>query len=411
MSTKNSAKFHFKQKKGKFIWKNCNFKLVFSKSRIQAFDDYAHIDSVNCIMYFYYNVSIYKKITEYNEELDKNEKKWKKVSTVSTYDFPTIEQLQFMLNEMLNKEIKLEDCRKITYYTQDKNHNPIPSGRYGYEYSLESEGFDSDDYYQITRLLICDENNKNNIETFSIYVGASLGTMPFASAGIKYPRLDREDLQALYDCVNGFIKYAIDLHNEKNLKYISNEIDSLKVKNNTLIKYDTENKDVIESLYLVNDNCDIITIENFNTDKMYSVKYNDTKITKITNEYMSVLGGYIEDNCDYKRIENEIDIPYSKIINIFVDVDKEDTKHKLYFNEKEIFEDFLSILDDDMKNEFANNDINFLFDKWKSAIMDRTWMCRNEHNFPKYVEDKGNHENVYYIIKKIVKQLKEEFNN
>ena len=55
--------------------------------------------------------------------------------------------------------------------------------------------------------------------------------------------------------------------------------------------------------------------------------------------------------------------------------------------------------------------IDFLYNKWKEAILNRTWMCRKEHNLPKRVEDKGHHENVYASIRVIIKNIKDILND
>ena len=53
--------------------------------------------------------------------------------------------------------------------------------------------------------------------------------------------------------------------------------------------------------------------------------------------------------------------------------------------------------------------MDYLFEKWDSALIDRTWMCRNEHNLPNRVKNKGHHENVHASTRFIIEELKKEF--
>ena len=65
-------------------------------------------------------------------------------------------------------------------------------------------------------------------------------------------------------------------------------------------------------------------------------------------------------------------------------------------------DDFYAIMSDEEKAEFAETPIDALVEKWFSAVVDRTWIFRDEHEFrnPKKTTKK--------IIKKIKKKCQAE---
>ena len=397
--------FKFYKDGDSFIWENHDLKLVFSNSSFQAHDDFGYTKSIKDIMYLYYNVAIYKDKISYDFD-DEECHSWEKLTEQSVYDFPTIEQLQFILNKMLNEEIKEEDCRKITYYMPSKE-GYIPSGSVGYEFTMESEGFVTEDYYKITRVLKKDKEGKIEDIDYSLFVGTNFGSNPTASVGVNYTKLTEKDLKALYKCVNRFIENAIEEHNKHLFETHKEAIESFSLRSGMLFEI---NNDKILNIYEVGQICDIYMADNDITNKdMHSIEYHNVKIEEIKNDSIIVSGGYKQKEYEIENYEGKEEIPFSRMLDVFSYISENvNTEHRLKFSEEEIISDFYSILDDEAKKEFANKDIDFLFRKWVDAICDRSWMCREEHNFKEYVKDEGNHENVLFIIKNIVHKLKEE---
>lgn len=405
MSNNNKiTNFKFYRKGDEYIWENCDLKLIFSNAHFQTIDDYAYVKNINEIMYLYYNVKLYRNEEKYDEEKDKEFCKWIKVGEVSPYDFPTLLQLKYFLNHLLNEKIEIDECRKITFY-----HEGEPIDRVGYEYIMESEGFETEDHYRITRLLTIDEKGKES-ESFDIYIGISYGYKPTSSYGIDYKDVTRKDLEILLKCINSFIDDAIVNHNEATLERNRKSSKSFKLRNGMLYKYNDEN---IDDIFEIGQSCSLtIASHNIEDENMYSINYNNCIIKEIKENSLIINGGNIEVKYEYKINNKDIEIPFFNILYFTSHLDDDEkTRERLYYGEEKILEDFYSILDKEAINEFKTCDKNFLFKKWGEAICDRSWMCRNEHNFTKYVEDNGYHENVIYIIETIIEKLKEKCSN
>ena len=150
---------------------------------------------------------------------------------------------------------------------------------------------------------------------------------------------------------------------------------------------------------------DVTVIEGDINSKNYrSACYNNCKIVDIKDDSIVVEGGFKEyaRAGDCEHLEEHVEIAINTIAYIFQDMPKE----RLVFDEDEIMNDFISILSDFEIEEFKTADVELLFEKWKSAMIDRTWMCRDEHNLPNRVKNKGNHENVHASTRFIIEELK-----
>lgn len=393
--------FYFKKitcnYKTKYIWQSQDMKLVFSDASFQAFDDCAYVKDVNNILYLYYDVDIYSHSYIYNKN-GKECKNWNKVASVKTYDFPTILQLQSMLNKMLNEEIALEDCRKINYYA----HNEFDS--IGYEYICRTEGFFCDDHYQITRILRKKEGISDNI-SYMFYAGASIDSQGSISSIGMTTYSTEEGMKKLLECVNTFIKDTIDKHNENVREYNKENI-------NTYMKFG-ENRMLCtkkgdEAIFTINEKLNsITTIENdLDSNDFYSEKYKNVQIKSIDEDGIVICNGYLckGDENFIKDIEKNVKISYKKIISVYNEID--DTV--LHYNEMQIIEDFINnILTDFELEEFEKNDLKYLYDKWGNIIIDRYWMFRTEHNFETFIKEKDMEENVHNAIEFILNGIKE----
>ena len=83
---------------------------------------------------------------------------------------------------------------------------------------------------------------------------------------------------------------------------------------------------------------------------------------------------------------------------------------KLKYKENEIAQDFLSILSNEEKEEFKNCSIELLLNKYKEAIIDRTWMCRDEHEFDIDYTTGDRVDKVIAIVESIINIIKKGIN-
>ena len=372
----------------KFGFTNGNIKIEFSDPTIQAHDEYGYVKGPRDIMHYYYNVSGYAK-TEYS-------KKWKEIFSIHTYDFPCILSLKAMLEAFIEKPINRDEYQKLKC---------SDFGTY-YSYNMET-GFLSDDSYSLTHTIFvndCDEEKS----TYSLSVGKGCASYTNVNLiNLTLNHLTRKELCKVYECVKGFIAYTCKVANERIKDYVTKELMSWKISDGKL--YQMNEDCSVKSIFTISDILnDVIVIEgNVNSTNYHSVSYNNCKIVDIKDKSIVIEGGFKEytRSCNYESLESPVEIAINTIAYIFQEMPNE----KLAFSEDEIMKDFISILSDDEIEEFKIADVDFLFTKWKSAIIDRTWMCRNEHNLPKRAEDDGNHANVYASVRVIIENIKNYF--
>ena len=324
--------YKFKRKDNKFVWEGDSMILEYSNPSIQAFTNYSNINSINDIMYYYYTVKLYKKYE--NKKINEIEL----VSEKRTGDFPCIDQLESILNDVLNIELNNNTSQKIKY----KN------GNCEYVYITNTDGFGCDDFYRI-------EKRKYNDNIFyNLYIGCAIDDMiDMDSVGINIFNLKEEDIIELQKCVKEFIKYSIEEYNKelKRDKYY-------RIIHNSIYEYDIHGK-------LTN----IIKKEDF-ADVIYLKDNREL-------EYINVL---IEDIGDNFVVINGSTMDIYNIPDIFRVVQED----RLKYNEIEIAKDLINVLDDFMLNDFKELDKEMLFDEYCELIINRTWMCRDEH---KYIEN------------------------
>ena len=182
----------YKTKKNKFRWEDDSMRLEFSNPSIQPYNEYLKIKDNKDIMHYYYDVKIFKKINNKCELVCKR----------YTYDFPSIFQLQLILNYQLNNKVTKEDGQKIEY----------ESGEVKYRRTLETEDFACDDFYEITRIDSEDDDN-DNCFGYIVYCGTTYDfDGDLNSSGIRTPYVKENDIKELLKCVNEFIQYWMTLH-------------------------------------------------------------------------------------------------------------------------------------------------------------------------------------------------------
>ena len=377
--------FKFKREDDKFIWESPDIKLEFSNPSFQAFNDNINVTSTRQIMYFYYTVKVFRKIyDDWDEEKDEEILKWDLVCERDTHDFPTILQLKEILKYMKDVDTK-EKGQKIEYR----------SGKVSYRLTLETEGFACDDFYELTK--ITDDKGKNS---YIFYMGTTFDSQgDLNSAGIRTPYLNDDDIKELNKCVNSFLRFTINNHNEAINRRNEVSCNDKVIKNNKLYiyEYDDEQKKINEnrilSILLVGDTIDIDVLVRKDKKWIDSKDYNNVKIIEFKND------SFVIDNHGKK-----VEISLNRIGHLFNETpDKE--KEILNLSTDEIYENFKKYLSNEEIDDFKTLSERELLLKYKDVIIDSVWMCRSEHKLFDLEENKGNHENVIANVRYIIKKL------
>lgn len=379
--------FKFKTLKNNvFSWENEFVKVQYSQPYIQASDDYAFIKNSNSILYYYYVVDLYTR---------NDEDKWKKVASIMTHDAPCIQQLQYLLETFIEDKITDKDCQKVNYYSHFIDESII-----GYNYTLTTEGFWCDDYYQIERLKKV-RKVKGEEETsveYNLFVGLSPREGSCVNNGIKVLNLEKEDLQALLNCVNAFIQYSIDVHNETRRNENKQWTTYMQVVGDKAFKVKDNH---IEDMFVKDTTCSITRlIGNLNEDNFASQEYENCHICDIRNNKIIIDTGYYYENQKVVIIKEKVEIPVNEIIYMSEDVPDK----RINYSFDEIVDDWISILNDEEKKEFVNKSIEELNEKWNDAIIDRSWMCRTEHTYFAF-DDYDGYNHTLENVKKVAKQV------
>ncbi len=375
---KKTNTYLYKREKNNFVWTNDIFKIEYTDPSIETHSEVLKISKESQIMYFYYTFNTYKK---------SGNGRWKKLETQMAYDFPGIFALKEVLNYMVNTLDIVKDGQKLH----------LDDGSINYTYKIDTNGFVSEDYYEVTK-----EYNSTTKKTFyHIFFGTSVckyqGDVNFT--GLRIANITEKEIKELMDCTNAFISFAIDDYNAQQQEHIQLENSCRKEIEGKIyeyqIDYETPNKgklkDLYESIYCVGDEVEIdyVTVKNKEFEKE-EIKGIISKINPKTVE--------IEIKTKTKSETKEIDI--DSILYICVEMKEE----KLLFGKKEIIEDFKSIMTKTDEDFFKNNDVKNIFEKYKEAIADRTWMYRNEHPYIK--SEKSNIEEALKVIKEVIRTIK-----
>ena len=403
--------FHFYIHNNKHILKGQNLKIVLSKPSITAFDDYSKIEKNNKnngIMYYYYIIAVYQKKHCYNDKTNTSKNKWFRVAQKWTHDFPTIQQLQFMINYLLESN-PIENGQKHTYR----------SGKIEYSKTEHTEGFGCDDFYELTKYV----DEKGNPSHYTFYVGCAIDSMcDVNSVGIRTPYLSHTDILELKNFVDSFINYSIDLYNnnielmyeiaEKNKKIIENKL--YYYDNNNFTKDIDGNlslkKDIIESIFIVGDFIDIRYLLKENEENYKKTSDGKFKIISFDKTKNAIV---VKKVLDYDRRTNEILVVNEEeqlilLKDIFF-ISNEVTLKARYYNIEEVTNDFFNILTEKELLDFSKMSNEDLFEKYESAIIDRTWLCwADTHNFPNLTNQKNpsNIDNAKEVVKVVIGNIK-----
>ena len=371
-------------KDGIYGFRSENFKIEFVEPRIQGFDDYAYLKNEDGIMYYYYGVDGYIK----------DNKKWKKVFAAGAYDFPGIHFFKGVL------EAFHLDTIGLGKYQKDINEDR--KDRIWYTYYVDNGVF-VEDFYSIAHEVIIDDEKKVSSK-YSVTIGKALDYSGSNVNGITFRNLDDGDIEKIYECVCEFIDYSLKVHNERIIEMIRESLNSWVNVDGKLYEMEDAGK-TLSTMYIAGSKIDdaVVLVGDINSKDFHSKSYHNFMIEKIEDDGIVISGGFEEtQRGEYRHLTETEKIKFSELIYLFEDMPAE----RLAYNEEEIQKDFMSLLSDFERHEFIGEDVDFLFEKYKSAIMDRSWMCRTEHNLPNRVKDTGMHENVYASIRVIVENIK-----
>lgn len=361
--------FKCKQADNAFRWESDFLALEFSHPSIQGFSDFIKLTSEKEILYYYYTVKIFKKVSAWDDE-DNEVSKWELISERSTHDFPTIVQLKWLLGFQLNDN-PIIDGQKTTY----------ANGTVRYAKTTATDGFACDDFYEITKSV----DEKGFDERYIMYCGTTFDAQgDLNSVGIRTPYVTRTDMEELLSCVTGFIHHSLEIHNKEVRLYAA----SYEVKENKFYEYGIIDglldENTIESIYAVGDQLNIITVVD-----NHQQEYNEVIITKIEGDHV-----WLHTN----------EIIQGKSV---VFISNKPTKDMLVYKEQAIAKDFMNVLSHDEKEEFQQASVENLFEKYRMAIIDRTWMCRTEHKFNIDYDSGDTVKAVSPIVKEVIRLIKE----
>lgn len=368
-----------------FSFQSENLKVEFSEPKIQAYDEYGACTEEKDILYYYYNVSVQSK---------KDNGRWKILFSVNTYDFPEILNFKAMLEIMLT-ELKIEDYQKAD----------CGEGHIWYTYHLDSSPL-CEDFYTITHSIL-KEDDEIHHETYSVVVGRAMDYSCSEVQSVNFGNLTKTDLEEIYECVKEFVQYSIEEAHRINTERNKQGLNAFKIKEGKLYEMSSDGLEIL-AVYVPGDEIDEIKVLKGDIDSkdFSSRSFCRFKIDGITEDAIVLSSGYEDLRGKYRKITEPEEIKLSVLLDLFDNVSDD----KLQYNEEEIANDFILVLSEKEKEEFKIKSETLLFQRWKEAILNRTWMCRDEHNLPKRVENNGQHENVYASIKEIIKLIKTKLN-
>jgi hypothetical protein len=191
---------------GKFIFEYDDKRIEFSSPSIQPFDEDNKIISSKDIMYYYYTMTLYDAVIDFNEDNGKDfVSNWNKVAEVDAYDVPAIQSLQKYLKKILKFNVK-----KHGFNIKYKNEMQ----EWKYTWNIDGWMFKEDEYIITkTKRKVWQLTKYNEPYWYDIYVGCG-GYTKHNTIGINLVMLNQKDLKNLKYVVDKFIKYSLDCYNK-----------------------------------------------------------------------------------------------------------------------------------------------------------------------------------------------------
>lgn len=371
-------------KKIKSTWIYDDVKVEFSEPSIQAWESVVHAETTKDILYYYYTMTVYRR---------NDKKRWKKEFISYAWDFPALLCVNGMAAELLKDD--------FDGGTWQKTQIPDSDGIVWYKKSIDTAGIINEDIYRLTRTVRIDEDEK--IDWFTVDVGSGNDPRftPYTggTAFVSFDMLKREDFMAFVNTVKDFIDKSIKAFNQEQDKNIQLEAGARVVKNGKLYEYKDRIKGIagcnkLESVYIPGDSLDF-KIKTQKDDKDIFVDFHNCRLVSVEDGFITVTDGYKTVHQKPESLEGQqVRIPVETIM--YSNAIEPSTK--LRFSKKQCMDDFYAIMSDEEKAEFAETPIDALVEKWFGAVVDRTWIFRDEHGF----------RNPRKTTKKIIKKIKKK---
>ncbi|MCM1326323.1 MAG: hypothetical protein NC094_04230 [Bacteroidales bacterium] len=383
--------YEFKKLKGRYTWQSPDLKLVFSDISFQPHDECGYVNQTeNGIMYLYYTVQVYAGYYGYDKKGSRRHK-WQLITSKRTYDFPALQALQSILKAYLDDEIPEESCQTEYYDCREYDI-----------YSMETGSWFYDDYYQVERTII-KEDDRETERGYSLFAGSSMAPPGHgACVGVKVS-VAEEGIRILLQCVTEFLEDAIASYNQNLRKSLEKEgyaVDG----ESRIIR--TDNGKAVEMFVKGDIVYDIsIYCGDLNSDSFYSEAYRYVKISEIHEDTITITGGYCERDKNEVYNKNEQKdrkqtIFVKNIISIWADVSDE----VLALDERGIAEDLRTVLTKGEWEEIQNSDAEEMYQKWFEMIADRYIIYREEHPFQKV--KKNDRDNAEEAVRTVIKLIK-----
>lgn len=355
-------------------WELDDVRVVFSDPDIQAWESVVMVQDISEILYYYYTVTVYRKVAQ--EKKEKVKIKWKKAFSVGAYDFPALLSVPDMVKEIAKNDFAVSTWQKKT---KTDNHGHLQTWL---RKSCSTVDVLAEDCYEMSRT-VCLMGNERHIDSCTLYLGTGLendGLQTSYTRGLNIS-LRVKDLVSFGDAASAFIQMSIDLRNQQEQQRLDEAKRAFSCKNRKLYEI---HDGAIESIYQKGDK---VSIQILNDDKDRNLVYEyfqDVTIVNVLTDSIVVAGGTRQIRHNVKALECVVEISLTALV--FICNELTDSP-KLHYNVDQCLADFLPLLSDEERQEFATKDEPYLVQKWQNAVIDRTWMCRGEHGFKSAGED------------------------
>lgn len=371
-------------KKIKSTWIYDDVKVEFSEPSIQAWESVVHAKSVKDILYYYYTMTVYRR---------NDKKKWKREFISYACDFQALLCVNGMAEELLKDD--------FDGGTWQKTQIPDSDGIIWYKKSIDTAGIINEDIYRLARTVRIDEDEKLDWFTVDVGSGNDPRFAPYTggAAFVSFDMLKREDFMAFVNTVKDFIDKSIKAFNQEQDKNIQLEAGARVVKNGKLYEYKDRIEGIarcnkLESVYIPGDSLDF-KIKTQKDDKDIFVDFHNCRLVSVEDGFITVTDGYKTVHQKPESLKGQqVRIPVETIM--YSNAIEPSTK--LRFSKKQCMDDFYAIMSDEEKAEFAETPIDALVEKWFGAVVNRTWIFRDEHGF----------RNPRKTTKKIIKKIKKK---
>lgn len=350
-----SENFRFYQnQKNQFIWTdNQNYRIIFSGLSIQPLDEYMPISEHNKAMYYYYQFEILRK-----HDYDTH---WKKIIDTSVQELSGIHAIQNSIKQILTTKIRLNaQCYRDS--EDDKlTYTKWAGSAYG----------ECEDFCDIRRFFY------DNSEWFDMYLGAN-------DLAVRIYHLTEDDLWALWECIDEFLKYGQKENNAQILSMQKQISDTWFCRNHLLYQYkQDENQkitDSIKAVYAVGDKLDILRILPEENDD-FSILLENCTISEIKH------------NCIYLA-EQHSGIPIHRILEIF----SQDEKN-INFTISQMAEDFAQLLTGTEKQIFLHETPEKLSEIYHDRLENRYHLTYPSHDYLKDYDARHDDKNLSELKK------------